>query len=65
MDFVNRTKMEYACHLLEEKKMMVMEIAYRLGIENAYYFSKVFRKYIGKYRQPTIRSVQRRKKYKK
>lgn len=47
VDFVNRTKMEYACHLLEEKKMMVMEIAYRLGYENAYYFSKVFRKYIG------------------
>lgn len=47
VDFVNSTKMEYACHLLEEKKMMVMEIAHRLGYENAYYFSKVFRKYIG------------------
>ena len=33
VDFVNSTKMEYACHLLEEKKMMVMEIAHRLGYE--------------------------------
>lgn len=47
VDFVNRTKMEYACLLLEEKNLMVMEIAYRLGYENAYYFSKVFRKYMG------------------
>lgn len=47
IDYVNRTKMEYACRLLEEKNLMVMEIAYRLGYENAYYFSKVFRKYMG------------------
>lgn len=47
VDYVNETKMEYACHLLEEGELMVMEIAYRLGYENAYYFSKVFRKYIG------------------
>lgn len=47
VDYVNETKMEYACRLLEEGELMVMEIAYRLGYENAYYFSKVFRKYIG------------------
>lgn len=47
VDFVNGTKIEYACQLLEEKELMVMEIAYRLGYENAYYFSKVFRKYMG------------------
>lgn len=47
VDFVNGTKIEYACRLLEEKELMVMEIAYRLGYENAYYFSKVFRKYMG------------------
>ena len=47
VDFVNATKIEHACRLLEEKELMVMEIAYRLGYENAYYFSKVFRKYMG------------------
>lgn len=47
VDYVNETKMEYACRYLEEGNQMVMEIAYRLGYENAYYFSKVFRKYIG------------------
>ena len=47
VDFVNTTKIEHACRLLEEKELMVMEIAYRLGYENAYYFSKVFRKYMG------------------
>lgn len=47
VDFVNATKIEHACRLLEEKDLMVMEIAYRLGYENAYYFSKVFRKYMG------------------
>ena len=47
IDFINRTKIEHACLLLEKKELMVMEIAYRLGYENAYYFSKVFRKYMG------------------
>ena len=44
---MNATKIEHACRLLQEKDLMVMEIAYRLGYENAYYFSKVFRKYMG------------------
>lgn len=47
VDFVNSTKIQYACRLLDEKELMVMEIACRLGFENAYYFSKVFRKYMG------------------
>lgn len=47
IDFINSTKIEYACRLLEEKELMVTEIACRLGYENAYYFSKVFRKYTG------------------
>ena len=47
VDFVNATKIEHACRLLEGKDLMIMEIAYRLGYENAYYFSKVFRKYMG------------------
>lgn len=46
VDFVNSTKIEYACRMLEANELMVMEIAYRLGFENAYYFSKVFRKYM-------------------
>lgn len=47
VEFENRAKIEYACQLLEKKQMMITEIAYKLGFENAYYFSKVFRKYMG------------------
>lgn len=47
IEFANRTKIEHACSLLEEKDLLITEIAYRLGYENAYYFSKVFRKYMG------------------
>lgn len=47
VDFVNQTKMEYACGLITEGKYRMNEIADQLGFENAYYFSKVFRRHIG------------------
>lgn len=47
IDYANMKKMEHACRLLEEPHMMIMDVAYRLNFENAYYFSKVFRKYMG------------------
>lgn len=47
IDFANQAKIEYACKLLEDNQLMIAEIAYKLGFENAYYFSKVFRKYMG------------------
>lgn len=47
IDYANMKKMEHACRLLEKPQMMIMDVAYRLNFENAYYFSKVFRKYMG------------------
>ena len=47
MDCVNQMKMKRACELLKTGIYLIYEVANRLGYENAYYFSKVFRKYIG------------------
>ena len=47
VDFVNQTKMERACELILEGKLRMNEISYQLSFENAYYFSKVFKKHIG------------------
>ena len=47
VDCVNQMKMKRACELLETGNYLIYEVANRLGYENAYYFSKVFRKYIG------------------
>ncbi|HJA64989.1 MAG TPA: response regulator [Candidatus Mediterraneibacter cottocaccae] len=46
-DFANSSRIEYACHLLKTENLLISEIACRLGYENTYYFSKVFRKYMG------------------
>lgn len=47
VDCVNQMKMKRACELLETGNHLIYEVANRLGYENAYYFSKVFRKYMG------------------
>ena len=47
VSFINQTKVERACALIAEKNLLSREIAYQLGFENAYYFSKVFRRYTG------------------
>ena len=47
VSFVNKTKIERACHMILEDKYRINEVAYGLGFENAYYFSKVFRRYMG------------------
>lgn len=46
-DFVNETKMQRACQLIQEGNQRIYEISYMLGFENAYYFTRVFRKHIG------------------
>ncbi len=40
-------KMERACYLLDISQQSVQEIAWNLGYEDAYYFSRLFRKVIG------------------
>lgn len=47
IDFVNQTKMERACELIRGGQLRMNEISDKLGFENAYYFSKVFRKHMG------------------
>lgn len=47
VDFVNQTKIERACQLILAGKHRINEIAYQLAFENAYYFSKVFRRHMG------------------
>lgn len=47
MDFVNETKMNRACQLIREGRYRIYEISYMLGFENAYYFTRVFRRHVG------------------
>ncbi len=45
-DFI-RLKMAHACRLLDEGEQGVRQIAEQLGYEDAYYFSRLFRKVVG------------------
>lgn len=47
VSFINQAKVERACELIAEQKYLIGEISYRLGFENAYYFTKVFRRCTG------------------
>lgn len=46
-DYINRIKIDKAKELLASHQYLVYEIADMLGFENAYYFSRVFRKVTG------------------
>lgn len=46
MDYVNAAKVKYACTLLRDGKHMVYEVSHMLGYDNAYYFTKVFKRYM-------------------
>ena len=47
VSFINQAKVEHACRLLQERKYLISEISCRLSFENAYYFAKVFKRYMG------------------
>lgn len=47
IDYVNSRKMEYACRLLRNHKCLIYEISYQLGFNNAYYFTKIFKRHVG------------------
>lgn len=47
MDYINMIKTERACALLRQGKYRIYEISYMLGFENAYYFTRVFRRHTG------------------
>lgn len=42
-----RLKMQHACSLLATTRLSIKEIANAVGYEDAYYFSRLFKKYIG------------------
>ncbi len=47
MKYVNKLRVEKAKRLLKNSSLPVAEIAKRVGIEDQYYFSKLFKKYAG------------------
>lgn len=47
MDFFIRLKMTEACQQLRSTNLHVYEIAHQLGYQDAYYFSRLFKKIIG------------------
>lgn len=47
VDYINQCKIEKAKELMDEGKQRINEIAYELGFENIYYFSKVFKRMTG------------------
>ncbi len=46
-DYLNRAKMLRAKELIQEEGLKTYEAAFRVGIENESYFSKLFKKHIG------------------
>jgi len=40
-------KIERACHLLDTTDKEIKEVAYAVGYDDAYYFSRIFRKQLG------------------
>lgn len=47
VDYINETKINAACEMIREGKYRIYEISYKLSFENAYYFTKVFKRYTG------------------
>jgi YesN/AraC family two-component response regulator len=40
-------RIRYACRLLDTTTLTVREVGYRVGYEDPYYFSRMFRKLMG------------------
>lgn len=47
VDFINEEKCRRACELIRQGQHRIYEISYMLGFENAYYFTRVFKRHIG------------------
>jgi len=45
--YFNRLKIEYACKLLKETDLRINQICFKIGIEDSFYFSRLFSKAIG------------------
>jgi len=45
--YFNQMKVEYACKMLRETDMKINQICYKIGIEDPFYFSRMFSKIVG------------------
>lgn len=48
VDFSNKMRVDWACDYMHDSRMKVYEIAYCVGFRNEKYFSRVFKKVMGK-----------------
>ena len=47
LTYFNRLKVDYACELLQDTSLKVNQICYKIGIEDPFYFSRMFSKHKG------------------
>ncbi len=47
MQYFNQLKIQRACQLLDFTEMKINQICYKIGIDDCYYFSRLFRKIMG------------------
>lgn len=47
LSYLNLLKIQHACLLLDTTDMKINQISYKIGIEDAYYFSRLFNKTMG------------------
>lgn len=45
--YFNQLKIQYACRLLDSTNMKINQVCFKLGIEDPYYFSRLFSKIMG------------------
>jgi len=60
-DYINGSKADAACALLEDHQMKIQDIAMKLGFESASYFTTFFRKMFGRSPQEYREELQNRK----
>ena len=58
IEYFNHLKVQKACQYLLFSDLRIKEIAYQLGIDDPYYFSRLFRKVMGT--SPNVNTVKRK-----
>ncbi len=48
MDYFIRVKIHYACQMLSQSKLKIKEVGEKIGYDDPYYFSRIFKKVTGK-----------------
>lgn len=47
LNYFNQLKIQHACHLLDFTDMKINQVCYKIGIDDCYYFSRLFTKIMG------------------